>query len=127
MTVTIFVCDTCKVTEEEKTRDGKTGGEMLAEAVEAQAAATPELTVRRTSCLMGCDRHCNIALSATGKLTYVLGRFEPTEEAAAAIVEYAGLYSGSDSGVVPYRQWPQGVKGHFIARVPPSGGEVGSG
>ncbi|MBX2856121.1 MAG: DUF1636 domain-containing protein, partial [Rhodobacteraceae bacterium] len=86
MTVTIFVCDTCKVAEDEKTRDGKTGGEMLGEAVEAQAAEAPQLTVRRISCLMGCDRHCNIALSAAGKLTYVLGRFEPTEESAAAIV-----------------------------------------
>jgi hypothetical protein len=22
---------------------------------------------------------------------------------------------------VPYRQWPEGVKGHFIVRVPPAG------
>ena len=121
MTVTIFVCDTCKVTEEEKTRDGKTGGEMLAEAVEAKASETQGVTVRRTSCLMGCDRHCNVALSSPGKLTYVLGRFEPTPDSAAAIVDYAGLYAESDSGAVPYRQWPQGVKGHFIARVPPLG------
>ncbi|MGH1559316.1 DUF1636 family protein [Caulobacter segnis] len=52
---------------------------------------------------------------------YVLGRFEPTIEAARAILDYAVAYAASAEGVVPYRQWPEGVKGHFIVRVPPAG------
>lgn len=119
MSVTIFVCDTCRFDEREKTRDGRTGGERLAEAVEAAAAGRADIEVRRHSCLMGCDRHCNVALAATGKLTYVLGAFEPTPASAEAILAYAALYGGSETGVVPYKQWPEGVKGHFIARVPP--------
>ena len=36
-------------------------------------------------------------------------------------MEYAVAYAASEEGVVPYRQWPEGVKGHFIVRVPPAG------
>lgn len=116
---TITVCDTCNFAPEQKLCDGRSGGEIFAEAVEAAARAHPELRVRRFSCLMGCERHCNAALSAPGKMTYVLGKFEPTPEAAAALTEYAALYANSETGVVAYRQWPQGVKGHFVSRTPP--------
>lgn len=115
---TIFVCDTCNYSTEAKTReDGKTGGEILAEFIEAGAGE--ELTVKRQSCLMGCDRHCNVALSAPEKLDYVLGKFEPDEASAEAIIEYARLHAKSETGQVPYREWPEGVKGHFVARIPP--------
>lgn len=116
---TITVCDTCNFSSDQKLLDGKSGGEMLAEHVEALASEGIE--VRRQSCLMGCDRHCNIAIQGEGKLSYVMGKFEPNAEAAQAIVDYANAYSESDSGQVPYKQWPQGVKGHFVARIPPLG------
>ena len=117
---TITVCDTCRFAPEEKTGpDGRTGGEMLAEAVEQAAAAVTGVDVRRVSCLMGCERHCNTAIAAPGKLTYVLGRFAPEEESAEAVVAYAALHRDSETGQVPFKQWPQGVKGHFVARIPP--------
>lgn len=114
---TITVCDTCNFSSDQKLLDGKTGGEILAAHLEALAGAG--ITVRRQSCLMGCDRHCNVALQAAGKLSYVLGRFTPDAGAAQAIVDYAKAYGESESGQVPYQQWPQGVKGHFVARIPP--------
>lgn len=95
----------------------KTGGEMLAEHVERLATDTG-LEVRRQSCLMGCERHCNIAIQAEGKLSYVLGKFDPDADAASAIVEYAQRHAESETGQVPFKQWPQGVKGHFVARIP---------
>ncbi|MEO1490834.1 MAG: DUF1636 domain-containing protein [Pseudomonadota bacterium] len=119
---TIFVCDTCKFSAEEKTDPaGRTGGEILAGLVEAAAVDTPDVQVKRQSCLMGCERHCNTAIAAPGKLTYVLGTFEPSDDAAAAVVEYAVLHAASESGQVPFKQWPQGVKGHFVARIPAIG------
>jgi predicted metal-binding protein len=119
MTTTIFVCDTCRWTAEEKCAPcGRTGGEILAGHVERLAEGAEGIAVRRQSCLMGCERHCNTAIVAPGKLTYVLGRFEPGEAAAAAVVDYARLHRDSETGQVPFRQWPQGVKGHFIARIP---------
>lgn len=120
MTVTtIFVCDTCRYAPEEKTGPaGLTGGEILAGLVEAGAADLPGVEVRRQSCLMGCERHCNTAIAAEGKLTYVLGRFAPEAAAADAVIAYACLHRDSESGQVPFREWPEGVKGHFIARIP---------
>lgn len=123
MTTTIFVCDTCRYSAEEKHLGEKTGGEILCEHVERLAAQNADLVVRRQSCLMGCTHHCNVAVAAREKLSYVLGAFAPDEASAQAIVAYATLHARSDTGQVPFRQWPQGVKGHFVARLPQLGGE----
>ena len=126
MTTTIIVCDTCRYSVEDKTtktNDGteKAGGEILAEQIEELAQGVENLEVRRQSCLMGCERHCNTAVTAPGKLSYVIGKFDPTAESAGAIVAYARLHADSEKGQVPFREWPQGVKGHFVARIPPLG------
>lgn len=116
MTTTITVCDTCRWTAEEKTDpEGRTGGEILAGLIEAAAG---EIAVRRVSCLMGCERHCNVAIQEMGKLSYVLGNFAPDAASAEAVVAYARLYAESETGRVPFKQWPAGVKGHFVARIP---------
>ena len=73
---------------------------------------------------MGCVRACNVTIQGPNKINYILGMFEPTANAAQAIVEYAELHKKSISGQVPYREWPQGIKGHFTSRVAPiPGGE----
>ncbi|QDL92017.1 DUF1636 domain-containing protein [Paroceanicella profunda] len=119
MQTVITICDTCRFSEAEKlSPDGETGGALLAAMIE-RGADGETVAVRRHSCLMGCERHCNVALSAPGKLTYVLGRFLPEAEAAEAIVDFARQHALSESGQVPFRAWPQGVKGHFVARIPP--------
>ena len=118
MTTVITVCDTCRREARKDLKDEASCGEaFLAEMREAAGGTAVE--VRQVSCLMGCERACNVAISAPGKLTYVLGRFDPTAEAAAGVVEYAQGHSESETGAVPFRQWPQAVKGHFVARVPP--------
>lgn len=116
-TTWITTCDTCQ--RDGWAEDGERPGARLAGLVEAAAAGRPGVRARRTSCLMGCDHGCNVAVQARGKLCYALGRFEPTAEAAAAVVAWAALHATSATGQVPYRLWPQGVKGHFVARQPP--------
>ncbi|MGR3365147.1 MAG: DUF1636 family protein [Maritimibacter harenae] len=119
MTTTwITICDTCKRDDWADRGEERPDGIALAERVERLAADTP-LRVRRTSCLMGCDHSCNIAVQAQGKLAYTLGRFEPSEEAAQGIVDWALMHGESDTGRVPYRSWPVAVKGHFVTRHPP--------
>ena len=119
----VTICDTCK--REDWPGSGKTDGEKLAELIESLAeqdgVAGPEgpLRLRRVSCLMGCTHGCNVAVQAAGKLCYTIGRFEPTDEAAEAILAWARLHAESASGQVPYKQWPQAIKGHFITRHPP--------
>ncbi|MEM7522489.1 MAG: DUF1636 domain-containing protein [Pseudomonadota bacterium] len=114
----ITVCDTCRREHRKELKEEPSCGEGLLEEMQ-KAAADTAVEVRQVSCLMGCERACNVAISAPGKLTYVLGRFDPTEEAAAGLVEYAQGHSESETGAVPFRQWPQAVKGHFVARIPP--------
>ena len=122
MSTTIFVCDTCAYAKGEKIGpDGMTGGEILAEKIEALADGLSGVEVRRQSCLMGCDRHCNTAVTAPGKLTYVLGMFTPTDASARGVVAYAEAHAMSETGRVPFKQWPVEVKGHFVARIPALG------
>lgn len=115
----ITVCETCKRDGWDPAQSSMTDGEHLATLVESAAAAGyPAIAVRRHACLMGCTRACNVAVQGAGKLAYTLGMFEPTSEAADAICAWAALHAESESGVVPYRQWPEGVKGHFVTRHP---------
>ena len=118
MTTWVTICDTCKRDGWEDSGAEETDGARLAGRVEALAVPAG-VSVRRHGCLMGCGKGCNVAIQALGKLCYTLGGFEPGAEAAQAILDYAGLHAVSETGQVPYRQWPQGVKGHFVTRHPP--------
>lgn len=117
MTTWITICDTCKREGWETTGMQQTDGEALATLIEARAGDS--VKTRRVSCLMGCTRGCNVAVQAHGKLNYTLGDFTPDADTAQAIVDYATLHAQSETGQVPYRTWPQGVKGHFVTRHPP--------
>ena len=118
MTTWITICDTCKRDDWTEETHDRPHGEDMADLVEA-AAQGRDVRTRRVSCLMGCSHGCNVAIQAPGKLAYTLGRFTPDAEAAAGIVDYAELHAQSDSGQVPFRQWPQAIKGHFVTRHPP--------
>lgn len=117
MSTWITVCDTCKRENWDASGMEKTDGECLAELIEA--ADLGDVKTRRVSCLMGCDRSCNVAIQADAKLNYTLGQFEASSEAAQGIVDYARKHAASETGQVPYREWPQAVKGHFVTRHPP--------
>ncbi len=117
MTTWITVCDTCKRPDFEARNPGRTDGEKLASLVEQ--VSNGKVRTRRHACLMGCGKGCNITIQGAGKIGYTLGDFEPTREAAEAIRDYALLHNESETGQIPYRQWPQGVKGHFVSRHPP--------
>ncbi|MBE3638587.1 DUF1636 family protein [Mangrovicoccus algicola] len=114
---TITVCTTCRTAEGRADRTLPPQGEAF--LAQLAAAAMPGVTVRGTACLMGCDQGCTLAISDHGKLSYVLGRFGGDAQDAGAVADFARFHAESGTGQVPFRQWPQGVKGHFIARIPP--------
>ncbi|MDB2574347.1 DUF1636 domain-containing protein, partial [Planktomarina temperata] len=116
MTSWITICDTCKREGWTPQTQPLTDGEIFAGLIEDRAASAGVKT-RRVSCMMGCVRACNVAVQAPEKLSYVLGTFEPSPENAQAIVDYAALHQASETGQVPYRDWPQAVKGHFTTRM----------
>jgi len=118
MAATLYVCDTCSYTQTEKYIGTQTGGEALCEQLVKAAKDNPDVIVKPFSCLMSCQKHCSVALAAKGKINYVLGGFSPTQEHAQAILEYAAHYNGSETGQVPYKDWPQDIKGKFTCRIP---------
>jgi len=115
----ITICDTCKRPGWDAGDMAATDGERLAALVEAAAAGEARVRTRRVSCTMGCERACNVVVQGQGKIGYSLGQFEPVAEAAEGIVAWAALHAESETGQVPYRQWPQAVKGHFVSRQAP--------
>lgn len=115
---TITICDTCKRPDWAERGVLKTDGEVLAGLIEAAATGVEGVKTRRHACLMGCGKGCNLAIQAHNKLTYVMGGFDPATDSAADIVEYARLHHQAETGQVPFRSWPPGVKGHFVSRLP---------
>lgn len=121
----VVVCNTCKLSADTREdNQGRRGGALLEAAMREVQAADPKLqgvAVQAMPCLFACTRSCTVHIRAPGKVGYVLGDFVPGEEAARAILEYAAAHAASEEGRVPFREWPQGVKGHFITRTPPEG------
>ena len=122
----LYICSTCRFSEQEKEFEGLTGGEYLYRHIVALA---PEFlsekhhqgayTIKQIACLMGCERHCNVHFRSQNKISYVAGKFAPNEDSARTILEHFAKYMNSEDGQVPFRQWPVGMKGgHFVARLP---------
>lgn len=123
MPVTVTVCSTCKIDPAAAfDAAGRTGGEILARALEdAAAARAGRVRIRRHECLWACRNSCAVLVQEPGKTGYLAGRFEAGAAAAEAILEWAQAYADSADGAVAYGRWPNGMKGHFVARIPASG------
>ncbi|WP_033922790.1 DUF1636 domain-containing protein [Sphingomonas sp. 37zxx] len=123
--LSVVACSTCRFSADQREdADGLRGGALLVAALEAAKQADPryaEVTIEQMPCIFSCTEHCSVHLRAPGKVGYLLGRFTPDTDAARAILDYAVHYAQSEHGRVPFKQWPQGIKGHFIARIPPEG------
>jgi predicted metal-binding protein len=121
----VVACNTCRASEAARQDEtGQSGGARLLAALHAAQAADPRyagVAVQDMACLFACKDYCAVHLRAPGKVSYILGRFTPDADAARAILDYAVHYAASAEGRVPYAQWPDGVKGHFITRSPPEG------
>jgi predicted metal-binding protein len=121
----VVACNTCRFSAEAREDEtGRRGGARLVSALRSVQAADDRyagIAVQEMPCLFACAEACTVHLRAPGKVSYVLGRFTPDDAAARAILDYAVHYAASEHGRVPFRDWPQGVKGHFITRSPPEG------
>jgi predicted metal-binding protein len=121
----VVACNTCRFSADSREDgDGVRGGARLAEALRSARAADPRyagVEVQEMPCLFACSDYCAVHLRAPGKVSYVLGHFRPGDDAARAILDYAVHYAASEHGRVPFANWPEGVKGHFITRSPPEG------
>lgn len=123
----LIFCTTCRHSPEAKTGpDGLTGGERLkaeAEAALARAGRT-DMRVEGQACLWNCKRHCSVVFRDDARFSYVGGDYKPEAEAAEAIIAWFDLHGKSETGEVSFKEWPDGVRGHFIARMPPLKGDA---
>lgn len=118
MTTCITVCDTCR-RRDTNPLAAERDGSRFAARVEAAAKGAADITVRRHSCFIHCATACNLEVHAEGKLTYILGKFQPEDQDPAPLLAFARLHAASPSGSVPFSQWPDGLQQHFIERRPP--------
>jgi predicted metal-binding protein len=121
----VVACNTCRHSAESREDgEGVRGGARLVAALRAVQESDPRyagVAVQEMPCLFACTDHCTVHLRAPDKVGYVLGRFTPDEDSAQAILDYAVQYAASEHGRVPFKEWPEGIKGHFITRTPPPG------
>jgi predicted metal-binding protein len=76
------------------------------------------LPLATQACLWNCKRHCSVVLRDGQRFTYFTGDHEPTREQADAILDWFTLMGKARPAKSPFRQWPDRMRGHFIARIP---------
>ena len=119
----LVVCSTCRPPAQPR-EDEPRGGIVLAQLLTAALAGhrcRDRIAIQQMPCLFACASPCSVYLRSEGRMGYVLGKFAPAHEDAVALLDYIAHYLDSDAGIVPYGLWPEGVKGHFLVRVPPEG------
>lgn len=117
--VELIACATCGGADRDE--HGRTRGERLLRQLESSATpADVGVTLSSVRCLWACKRSCAVHLRAPGRAGYVLVELLPTAEAARALLDYAAMYGDSVDGGVPFKQWPQPLRGHFLCRIPPT-------
>ena len=123
MTTTIlYVCVTCRGTPPvalDAPAALRPGARLLAE-VERRLAADGDdgIDVVPANCLSNCPRGCSAAVSGSGKWTYVIGDLDPDRH-AADVIDFARQHRAHAEGVPEWRDRPDHVRKHTIARVPP--------
>jgi predicted metal-binding protein len=118
----LVFCTTCRYSRNEPVGpDGRTGGETLIHEMQQLLSrkGRNDVTIERQACLWSCLRHCNVLIHDAQRFSYLAGDFGPTRQAAEAILQWFDLHGKSEAGVVPFRDWPSAMRGHFIARIPP--------
>ena len=121
----IVMCSTCRFPEGPKIdATGKTGGETLIAAMRALLAelGRNDVDLVEQACLWNCTQSCSVAIRDPQRFSYITGRHEPSRAQAEAILQWFDAHGQSETGEVPFAQWPQRMRGHFIARMPPLGG-----
>ena len=85
----------------------------------ADSAFRDDVQIKPYRCLMACSDGCVVTFAQPGKMQYLLGRLPAEEGKARELVEFAGQYAASPSGIVPNHRWPGTLGFHFLGRLPP--------
>jgi len=124
--VELVVCETCRTSSDDDaapTTGAPTHGSQLRDHLLDLLADEPGyaragLRVGSTRCLWACKRGCNVHVRSAARASYVLCELPATRACARALLDYAVLYAQSPDGSVPFRTWPDDIRGHFLCRLP---------
>jgi predicted metal-binding protein len=122
MSRSIIVCSTCKFADGRKLDEqGRSAGQILHSELVGLLAdqGRSDIKVETQACLWNCDKPCSVVFRDSQRFSYVTGKNLPTREQAEGLVAWFDLHGASETGEVSFRQWPQTMRGHFIARIPP--------
>jgi len=78
-----------------------------------------DIAVEPQVCMWNCTKPCSVVLQDEARYSYITGSNTPDEEQAEALVQWFDAHGATEDGQVPFKQWPQKMRGHFIARIPP--------
>jgi predicted metal-binding protein len=119
--VTLLVCALCKAAEPDFIPADCSGGEFLIDQIQLQLEAQGLATVidlQPVRCMAACSRACNAAVTAPGKLTFILNALSPQAD-APALLEFCQQYAACPDGRVPYGQRSTTIKAATAYVLPP--------
>lgn len=117
---TLFVCQSCHRSCEERPNDQPADGDCLLQQLNTlttEQLQFEEFKVQPVGCLWTCDRPCAVAFSAPTKPTYLFTTL-PTDETAFALLQFGDLYLNSTTGDIPWKQFPAVLQSANIAKIP---------
>jgi len=117
-TVRILVCASCRAAGGEP--DAARPGAILAAALSSALAEGdhPDIAVETVECLSVCKRPCTVALTGTGRWTYIYGDLDP-DAGAGTLLTFARQYRETIDGIVPWRERAEAIRKGVVARIPP--------
>ncbi|MCP9786138.1 DUF1636 domain-containing protein [Cyanobium sp. N5-Cardenillas] len=120
---TLFVCELCRFSSTENTWEGRSGGGLLSDQLHQGLTArglNDALGLVPVRCMGACRRHCMLAFSSQGKLTFLFGDLRPGEAAtSSAVLDFAEGYVQLADGKVPYKQRDPLLQQGMVAVLPP--------
>ncbi|MGB3138542.1 MAG: DUF1636 domain-containing protein [Nodosilinea sp.] len=121
---TLFICTLCKFPTAEARADDATGGQHLIDQLARHLNRDDGMVkLEPVRCMAACDRACNAALAAPGKLTFIFNDLSP-RQSAADLAEFCRQYAAAATGKVPYGLRSPAIKQATAYVLPPLAGAV---
>jgi predicted metal-binding protein len=116
---TLFVCQSCH-SNPDRPKDQPTDGTLLLNQLKTSASnplQSEHLNIQAVGCLWTCGQPCSAAFSAPDKPTYLFTNLLP-DTAATALLQFSQLYCDSNTGDIPWKQFPEALQSASIAKIP---------
>jgi predicted metal-binding protein len=120
----LFVCQSCHRSSEERPKHQPADGTRLLEQLQplcTDQLQSNDLEIQPVGCLWTCDKPCAVAFSAPHKPIYLFTNL-PIDETASALLQFGKRYLDSNTGDIPWKQFPEMLQSASIAKIPATGG-----